>query len=281
MSDLSQSRLEETVGSWSPSVRYLEECDSTNRIAAQWAREGAPDGSIVVTDHQTAGRGRMTRSWVSVPGAGLQFSLVLRPGLAADSIGLLNLVAATALAEAAKGLGLTARLKWPNDLLLLPFHTGARVTGISRSGESELSAAKAAGLLAETLMHAGRLSAVVLGIGVNVNYVEGDFPEELAQSATSFRIAAGRSFDRIDVLAAFLNEFGPRYAGLASARPRGLLDEYRALCDTIGREVRVHLSDRTVDSKAIDVDDSGALLLENGERIVTGDVIHLRRASYP
>lgn len=254
--DLSQVLVEEAVGSWSPAIRYLEECDSTNRIAAEWARGGAADGSIVITDHQTAGRGRLARSWSSVPGAGLQFSIVLRPELSADSLGLLNIVAGSALAVAAVALGLPAKLKWPNDLIL--------------------NGRKAAGILAETVPGPNEFASVVLGIGVNVNHRAEDFPEELASSATSFRIASGKEFDRIDVLAAFLGEFGPRYSGLAWARTHEVIGEYRALCDTIGRNVRVHLSDREIESKAMGVADDGALLLESGERITAGDVIHLR-----
>ena len=255
-SDLSQTLLEEALGSWSPAIKYIEECDSTNRIAAEWAREGAADGSIVVTDHQTAGRGRLARSWSSVPGAGLQFSIILRPELAVDSLGLLNIVAGSALALAALRLGLPAKLKWPNDLII--------------------EGRKAAGILAETVPDSGEFAAVVLGIGVNVNHRIEDFPEEIASSATSFRIAAGKEFDRVDVLAAFLGEFGPRYFGLAWARTHEVIGEYRALCDTIGRTVRVHLSDREIESKALDVADDGALLMESGERITAGDVIHLR-----
>jgi BirA family biotin operon repressor/biotin-[acetyl-CoA-carboxylase] ligase len=255
-SDLSQVLLEEAVGSWAPAVRYLEECDSTNRIAAEWAGEGAADGSIVITDHQTAGRGRLARSWSSVPGAGLQFSIVLRPQLASDSLGLLNLVAGSALAIAAAALGLPAKLKWPNDLIL--------------------DGRKAAGILAETVPGSDEFASVILGIGVNVNHRAEDFPEELASSATSFRIASGKQFDRIEVLAAFLSEFGPRYSGLAWARTHEVIGEYRSLCDTIGRNVRVHLSDREIESRAVGVDDGGALLLESGERITAGDVIHLR-----
>ena len=255
-SDLSQSVLEEAVGSWSPAIRYIEECDSTNRIATEWARDGAADGSIVITDHQTAGRGRLARSWSSVPGAGLQFSIVLRPELAVDSLGLLNIVAGSALALAASALGLPGRLKWPNDLIL--------------------DGRKAAGILAETVPGSDEFAAVVLGIGVNVNHRVEDFPEEIASSATSFRIVAGKEFDRVEVLAAFLGEFGPRYSGLAWARSHEVIGEYRALCDTIGRNVRVHLSDKEIESKALDVDDDGALLLESGQRITAGDVIHLR-----
>jgi BirA family biotin operon repressor/biotin-[acetyl-CoA-carboxylase] ligase len=255
-SDLSQARLEEAVGSWSPAVKYLEECDSTNRIAAEWARQGAADGSMVVTDHQTAGRGRMARSWASVPGAGLQFSIVLRPELTVDSLGLLNIVTGCALAIGSVALGLPAKLKWPNDLML--------------------DERKAAGILAETLPGSGKFVSVILGVGVNVNHRAEDFPDELAATATSYRIASGKEFDRVDVLAAFLNEFGPRYSGLAWARTHEVLDEYRSLCDTIGRSVRVHLSDREIESKAADIDEHGALLLESGERITAGDVIHLR-----
>ena len=250
--DISQKSLEEAAGSWAPAVRFFAECDSTNRIAREWAEEGAPDGSLVLADHQTAGRGRMSRSWVSVPGSALQFSLVLRPEMSLDSLGLLNLVAGAALAIAVRRLGVPARVKWPNDLIL--------------------DGRKAAGILSEAMTQNGVVTAVILGIGVNVNLRSEDLPEELAATATSLLITSGRSFDRLDVLAAFLSEFGPRYSGLRGARIDEVLNEYRRHCATIGQVVRIEVGDKVVEGEATDVDGTGALLLAGGERITAGDV---------
>ena len=250
--DISKESLEEAAGSWAPEVRFFEECDSTNRIAKQWADEGAPDGSLVLADHQTAGRGRMSRSWVSVPGTALQFSLVLRPEMSLDSVGLLNLVAGAALAIAVERLGVPARVKWPNDLIL--------------------DGRKAAGILSEAITQVGAVTAVILGIGLNVNLRSEDLPEELAATATSLLIASGRSFDRLDVLAAFLSEFGPRYSGLGGARIDEVLGEYRRHCETIGQVVRIEVGDKVLEGEATDVDVTGALLLAGGERITAGDV---------
>jgi BirA family biotin operon repressor/biotin-[acetyl-CoA-carboxylase] ligase len=171
---------------------YLAVTDSTNRVAMEMAENRAKHGTVVVADAQTAGRGRMGRRWASPAGKNLYVSLLLRPSVPTVDAPQLALVAGVALADAFEAVGVPAALKWPNDL-----YCGGR---------------KAAGILAEMASDPGGVRHVVIGVGVNVNMEEGDFPPDLRDTATSLRIRAGRAFRRADVFARLLEAFGARYA---------------------------------------------------------------------
>jgi BirA family biotin operon repressor/biotin-[acetyl-CoA-carboxylase] ligase len=173
-------------------IVILAVTDGTNRVAMEMAENGAKHGTVVVADEQTAGRGRMGRRWVSPPGKNLYVSLLLRPSVPTVDAPRLALVAGVAIADAVEALGVPASLKWPNDL-----YCGGR---------------KAAGILAEMVSDPGGVRHVVIGVGLNVNVEEGDFPPELRGAATSLRICAGRAFRRVDVLTRMLDAFGTRYA---------------------------------------------------------------------
>jgi BirA family biotin operon repressor/biotin-[acetyl-CoA-carboxylase] ligase len=187
---------------WTDPV-WIDVADSTNRVAMELAGNYAPHGTVVVADAQTAGRGRMGRRWVSPAGKNLYVSLLLRPSVPAVDAPRLSLVAGVALADAVEALGVPASLKWPNDM-----YCGGR---------------KAAGILSEMASDPDGVRHVVIGVGLNVNMEEADFPPELRGVATSLRIRAGRPFRRVDVLARLLDAFGARYAefiggGFASIR---------------------------------------------------------------
>jgi BirA family biotin operon repressor/biotin-[acetyl-CoA-carboxylase] ligase len=173
-------------------VVCLAVTDSTNRVAMEMAENGAKHGTVVVADAQTAGRGRMGRRWTSPAGKNLYVSLLLRPSVPTVDAPRLALVAGVALADAVETMGVPASLKWPNDL-----YCGGR---------------KAAGILAEMASDPDGVRHVVIGVGLNVNMEEADFPPDLRSTATSLRIRAGRAFRRVDVLARLLEAFGTRYA---------------------------------------------------------------------
>lgn len=201
-----------------------------------------------MADAQTAGRGRLGRTWVAPPGTALLASVLLRPGLPADRLHLagaaVSLAAADACAEVA---GVAPALKWPNDLVV---------------GERKL-----AGVLAEAAA-----PAVVVGIGVNVRW-----PGDHVLSpvlATSVDRVSGRQVDREALLASLL----ARLAGLLGDW-RGVASRYRQSCATIGRLVRVELADEVFTGTAADVSDEGHLLVDVGmclRQVATGDVVHLR-----
>ncbi len=231
-------------------VRWLPETGSTNQYVLDAARSGAPDGLVVVADHQRAGRGRLGRTWSAPPGASLLVSVLLRPDLAPEDRHLVVMAAAVAMAEAvAATTGVIAALKWPNDLLV-----GHR---------------KLAGILAEA---AG--DAVVVGIGVNLDWPE--IPAELEGIATACNLEGGRPTLREELLAEFLAGYEVRLADLDEARTA-----YRAALGTIGARVRVERPDAAFVGIATDIDDKGRLLVDvDGvvETIAAGDVVHLRDA---
>ena len=199
-------------------ARGFERIGSTNAEAAAWAASGAPEGALVAAEYQSAGRGRLGRTWAAAPGLNLTQSLVLRPALRAGALGLLPLAAGLAVAEAAEQVaGVPARVKWPNDVLI--------------------SGRKTCGLLAETVHDGARPAAVVLGIGLNVN--QQAFPPELADRATSVALEAGRPVDRAALLAALLATLETRYDALHAGGADTLIRQFERRMDGMGREVTV------------------------------------------
>jgi BirA family biotin operon repressor/biotin-[acetyl-CoA-carboxylase] ligase len=238
-------------------VRRLAETDSTNRVVLELARSGEPEGVVVVADHQTAGRGRLGRSWQAPPGASLLVTVLLRPGLPVGEAHLLTIAAALAAADAcAEVAGVRPGLKWPNDLVF----------------EADGEVRKVAGLLAESIVVGNRLEAVAVGMGLNVQWPS-PLPDELAAIATALNHEAGRDVDRDAVLHAWL-------AGMDRRRSQDradLLRDYRAACVTLGRTVRVELPGETFTGVATDVHDDGHLVVD-GRVVSAGDVVHLRPA---
>ena len=224
---IDEGELREALGPGHPwtDVVILAVTDSTNRVAMEMAENGGPHGTVVVADAQTAGRGQRGRRWVSPAGKNLYVSLLLRPSVPPVDATRLALVAGVALADAVEAVGVPASLKWPNDL-----YCGGR---------------KAAGILAEMASDADGVRHIVIGVGLNVNMEEDDFPPDLRDVATSLRIRAGRPFRRVDILARLLDAFGTRYAefiagGFASVRDgwdrRDFLGGRRILLRRLGGE---------------------------------------------
>jgi BirA family biotin operon repressor/biotin-[acetyl-CoA-carboxylase] ligase len=218
---------------------------------------------VLVAEYQSAGRGRLTRSWVSPPGSGLTLSVLLRPtGVPASRFGWVPLLTGLALLETVRGIGVsTAGLKWPNDLLL-----GA-------------AQRKAAGILAEVTDPTR--PAIVVGVGLNVAAAPPD------QSGATSLAAQGIDAERADVLVAFLIRLAEREQAWRAAGgdpdATGLRADYRAACASLGRQVRVALPGGAVHTGiAEDVDRDGRLLLLDpaGHRraVAAGDVLHLRQA---
>lgn len=237
-------------------VRWFDELDSTNRYVLDAAGVGAADGLVVVADHQTRGRGRLGRVWESTPDASLLVSVLVRPSLPAVRLHLVTMAAAVAMAESIGRLAaFEPSIKWPNDLMV---------------GDKKL-----AGVLAEADIAGGEVRAVVVGIGVNVEW--DDVPSDLAEIATACNLVSGRIIDRRDLLAEFLLRLGPRLDDLDGAAM-----SYRRRLATLGRRVRVELPCGDVTGVAVDVDHFGHLLVETGpgcvEEIAAGDVVHLRTA---
>jgi BirA family biotin operon repressor/biotin-[acetyl-CoA-carboxylase] ligase len=240
---------------------YFETTGSTNDVAAALAVRDEAEGTVVMADAQTAGRGRRGNNWFSPPGAGLYVSVVLAPGRAPSAperaVALLTLSAGVALAEAIeRTTGLAPAIKWPNDLLV----DGRKLAGILAEGV--------------ILPAGGAVTRVVLGYGINVS--PASYPPELRDRATSLETELGRPIDRATLCAETLAAIAERYRDLLDARFDAILDAWRRRAPA-SRGVRVAWESRAGTRTGISagVDDMGALLVRTGdevERIVAGEV---------
>lgn len=259
-------------------VRWIDETGSTNADALRLAADGAPEGIVLVADHQRAGRGRQGRTWTAPPGASLLVSILLRPPTAV--LDATTMAVAVAAAEALEAVaGFSAGLKWPNDLV------------VASTGDGPDR--KLAGLLAEVAWPAGSDIAagwrppspgervvVVVGIGINVNW-PAELPSELADLAVAANHVVGHEVDRELLLTELLRRLDVHYTALQADGGRDIVfDRWRQRSATLGRRVRVDLGGHDVEGTAVDVTIDGHLVVEtdDGERrsFAVGDVVHLR-----
>jgi BirA family biotin operon repressor/biotin-[acetyl-CoA-carboxylase] ligase len=241
-------------------LHAFDTVDSTNAVAFRLAVEGAEHGELVVSEQQTQGRGRRGRSWSSPGHLNLYCSFVLRPELLPQRAPELTLLAAVAVAESLRALGVPADIKWPNDILV-----GGR---------------KVAGILTELSAEPDRIHFVVVGIGVNLNAAAEDFPAELAMTATSVLQVTGRPVARAAFVAGLASRLEEWLELHAAHGFRPVRERWRALSATLGQEVLVTSERREIRGVAIDVDEDGALRIRTAdgteERILAGDVEQVR-----
>lgn len=247
-------------------MRWVSETESTNDDVLAEARNGAPEGVVLVADHQRAGRGRLDRTWQAPPQSSLLVSILMRPALTpVDAHLAATAVACAAVEGCADVAGVDLRLKWPNDLVV-----------VDREG---MVTGKLAGVLAESIVEEGQLRAVVVGIGINVNW-PADLPPDLAGIAVALNHLLGHEVDREDVLVAVLRRLETWRAALDAADGRErLVDRYRQLCVTLGATVQVDLQGRSFAGQAVDITPEGHLVVDaEGERreVVAGDVVQVR-----
>jgi len=245
------------------SLEVVESIGSTNAELLARAAADAPEGTVLVAEHQEAGRGRLDRTWTSPPRAGLTVSLLVRPDVPAARRGWLPLLTGVALAESVGELtGVRASLKWPNDLLAL-------------------DGRKLAGILAEVAVSSPAGPAVVVGTGLNVNTDAAELPD----TGTSLSVVTGRPVDRGPVLLAFLRAFERRYRGWARALgdpvASGLARDYLAWSSTVGSTVEVTMPDGSLltgTAQAVDWDGRLVVATPQGPvELASGDVRHVRR----
>jgi BirA family biotin operon repressor/biotin-[acetyl-CoA-carboxylase] ligase len=232
-----------------PAIVRKQSVPSTQLVALELAEDGAPDRTVVMAEHQTAGRGRRGARWEDEPGASLLVSIVVRSGLEPARLPTLSYVAAVAVAEALAAVApIVPRLKWPNDVLI-----GGR---------------KIAGILLESKLGRGP-ATTILGIGINLG--QRHFPPALRERATSVALETGLAIDREALLAALLERFDVWRQRLETEGFDGVRQRWIALSDTIGRRVSVDGREGI----AQDLDADGALVLETGagrQRVVAGEM---------
>lgn len=242
---LTREHLQEWLGA--RPVRFYARAGSTNDLALDWLRAGAPSGAVVIADEQISGRGRQGRSWQTPPGAALAVSLILKPALAA--LPRLSLLGALAVAEMIEGLGIAGvGIKWPNDV--------------------QIKGLKVCGVLPEAVWNGDALMGAVLGIGVNVRV---DFQgTALEGTATSLQDWVGRRLDRAELVHTLLTRVDAWYERLDAP---ALLEAWQARLITLGLPVQVG----EVNGIAEGVDVDGALLVRSADgtlhRVVSGDVL--------
>jgi len=237
-------------------VRWVEETDSTNTRLLDDARAGAPEGSVLVADHQTAGRGRLGRRWEAPPGSALLVSVLVRPTLPVARAHLVTMAAGLAASDAVTELtDQRPSLKWPNDLVY----------------EDMGGTWKVAGLLSESLVEDDRLTALVVGMGLNVDVA----PAEGSEAVNTYMGGPAEGpVGRRDLLDRWLRELDGRLDDLDAVLP-----DYRRRCSTLRRPVRVVLPDGELEGRAADVTDDGHLVVETGTgpvEVAVGDVVHVR-----
>ncbi|CDC29344.1 biotin--[acetyl-CoA-carboxylase] ligase [Anaerotignum sp.] len=251
--ELEQGLKTKTMGQ---SIYFYEETDTTNNRARELALEGAPEGTLVVAEKQTAGRGRRGKVWESPLGTGIWMSLVLRPQIMPAEASVLTLLCGLATAEAIEvETGLSAGIKWPNDILI----NGKKAVGILTEMDCEMS----------------QVHFVIPGIGINVNTTS--FPPEIADIATSLYLECGKTVSRRRLVHKVLERLEEHYETfLRTGSFTAMLEDYRKHCITLGKEVHV-LGREPFFAEALDITPEGELLVrraDNGkeEVVFSGEV---------
>ena len=235
---------------------YLEEVDSTNDFILK-SHEINEYGSVVLAENQKKGKGRQGRTWTSVEGKNLTFSILLNEDLDKINISLLNFASSLSVGNALENLyQLDVNLKWPNDVLV---------------GKKKI-----AGILTETVSKSNKVEKAVVGIGINVN--QPVFPEKFEIVPTSVRIELKREVSREKLLSEILNQFEENLT-LLRYNPSEVLESWRNKCKMIGSKVKIKQGEKIIVGKFIDIDENGALILlrnEKEEKVYYGDVVTLR-----
>ena len=225
-------------------LHFFDTIDSTNTSAARLAREDAAEGTVVIADAQTGGKGRLGRNWVSPPGVNLYLSVILRPRKPTSAAPQLSLLASVAVAEAiVQQTRLAPAIKWPNDVLV--------------------SGKKVCGILTEMQANGSRLRSVIVGIGVNINAPLASFPEELQDKASSLFLMRGEPVDRVAFTVSLLTHLEKFYVlWLEKGFPvvRTAWEGYASAL--LGKSITVTASEGTVSGTVRGIDRDGALLLE-------------------
>ncbi len=236
-------------------IYTFDTIDSTNTFARSLKEDECPDGTLIVAEEQTAGKGRQGRRWQSQKGMNLLFTLVTRPLLVHDKVRVLPFAAALAAADGIEQETKSAiECKWPNDLMI--------------------DGKKVAGMLIETSTQSDAVLNVILGIGINVNQTE--FADDIKHKATSLKLHSQQDIDRVRLLCAILAELEYRFDQLRHFSPQILLDEWKLRATMLGAEITLVEHRTSIKAKAVDVAPDGALVIEEPDgtrrKVFAGDV---------
>lgn len=241
-------------------IHYFKETESTNILAREMAGS-VDEGTVVIAESQTGGRGRLGRKWIS-PEGGIWLSVVLKPRMQPQYAPRITLLAGVVVAKTIRSYGLPAKIKWPNDVLI--------------------NGKKVAGILTEIGAEMDSIQYVVVGVGIDANVDTETFPEEFRDSSTSLKNELGSDINRVEFVQKLLFELEALYLKFQKEGFSSIIEDWRMMSATIGEWVKITNQTRTIYGEAIGVDGEGALILETGEgkleKIVAGNCEHLRRA---
>ncbi|OPY10895.1 MAG: Bifunctional ligase/repressor BirA [Syntrophus sp. PtaB.Bin001] len=241
-------------------IAYFRKTDNTNNQAKVLAYDGTPEGTLVIAEEQSEGRGRRGRTWFSPPGQGIYATVVLRPLIPLNEAPKLTVLAAVATADALEGsTGLPVRIKWPNDILVRD--------------------RKMAGILTEIGTEMDLVDFAVIGMGLNVNIPELSFPDNLRTPATSILIESGQTFPRVRLLQSWLEALEKYYDLFRRGSFDVILSRWKLLTDILGKRIAVDLPGRQYAGEVQEVDENGVLILREPDgtfqRIFSGDITQL------
>ncbi|HOA83347.1 MAG TPA: biotin--[acetyl-CoA-carboxylase] ligase [Thermodesulfovibrio thiophilus] len=242
-------------------IVIYDEVESTNSMANELLKQGYPSGTVVIADRQIKGKGRLGRKWISPYGKNLYMSIALKPTIPPKYATLLTLTSAVACTTALRRYtDIPVMIKWPNDMLV--------------------DDKKVGGILTEMKIEGEKIKSAVVGIGINVNMTEEDIPEEIKEIASSLKICKEEEFLRVLLAAEIIKEFDKWYQLLEKRQRKTIIDRWIQLSCTIGRQVKIVLSDKELIAGAEAIDEEGRLIvkLSDGtyEKISAGDVTLLR-----
>ncbi len=242
-------------------IHYFKETESTNILARDMAGS-VDEGTVVIAESQTEGRGRMGRKWIS-PEGGIWLSVVLKPRMQPLHAPRITLLAGVAVAKTIRSYELLAKIKWPNDVLI----NGKKVCGILTEIGAEMDS----------------IQYVVVGVGIDANVDTETFPEDFRDSSTSLKNELGHDIDRVEFVQRLLSELEFLYLKFQKEGFLSIMEEWRSMSATIGEWVKITTQTRAIYGEAIGVDSEGALILETDEgkleKIVAGNCEHLRKGT--
>lgn len=238
-------------------IIYLSSVDSTNNEAKRLAGEGVHEGTVVISEEQTGGRGRLGRNWISPKYKGIWMSIILRPDIEPMRVPGITQIAAAAVCNALRDMGVEAYIKWSNDIIL--------------------NNKKICGILTEMSGEINKVNHIIVGIGMNVNIEEGEFPEEVKETATSLKIEDGKNIKRKELIAKILNNFEKLYKELTINNSiKTSIEICKKYSILIGKEIRIINRNKEIIARAIGLSDEGKLIVEyedgKTDEIISGEV---------